>query len=311
MTKEKLIKKYDKYIQLLGEVGGALDVEDFIFLLNVKYSKEISEGTMKEFTYSKVVRKFRELNKVLQKEDNDFELLNVYRSTIEKEVGVPENIYIMCLTQKGWYYYDKSRRGEVKFESTGKDIMKMIRFKAFKRIVCKEHNENHQYAVEFILKYYNKKVNEIWLRNKKIVELEEILSNDKLIIKSFIFFRGDDEVEPCFNLEVLYIQDTIVYKHLCETIDGLLGVLERTYALYANDDTSIPDIELKIDCVSTNRINVSRFIKYRNKYQRVYSYYDFVHKNSLSKKNFRAFFGKTIKRTNYYTMNSKYELTKY
>lgn len=310
MTKEKLIKKYDKYIQLLGEVGGALDVEDFIYLLNIKYSKEINKGTMKEFTYSKVVRKFRELNEVLQKEDNDFELLNVYRSTVEKEVGVPGNIYIMCLTQKGWYYYDKSRRGEVKFESTDKDIMKMIRFKAFKKIICNEYVEMHNHIVDYILKGFNMDVREIKLRNKEFIDVAEILSNNKIIIRSCVLHKGDDKSKAFFELKVLYIQDTIVYKHLCETLDSLLGVLERTYALYSNDDNAVANIELKLDCISTNKINISRFINYRNRYVRKYSYYDYVHKKSLPK-NFRSYFGKTIKRTDYYTLNSKYVLTRY
>lgn len=311
MKKEKLLKKYDKYIQLLGQVGGALTVADFLYLFNIKYKKEIEDGFVRAFSYSKVVRNFRELRKILESEDSEFELLNIYRSVVENKAGVPENIYVMCLTSKGWYYYNKSNRDEVKFEDNA--VMRDIRFNAYKRIVKAEDYLNHKNNVSEILRDYNSKVYEIKIIDQESIDLEKILSTEKFIIRQFNFFEGDDSFAPHYSFDVVYYSNALSYKNLCATLDRLLGVLERTYSVYASDkseDVAIPDIYIYLKCVTSTKANISSFIDYRNRYQRKYCYYDYVHKKNSPKK-FRTFFGKNIKRIDFCTINSKYQLAEY
>lgn len=314
MTKDKLIKKYNKYIQLLGIVGGALTVNDFIYLFNIYYKTEIEEGEIKPFNYSKVVRDFRKLREQLEKKDNEFELLNVYRSSVENEVGVPSGSYIMCLTNKGWYYYNKSRRGEVKFENP--DTMRAIRFNAYKKIVKSDVYANHKLNVEKILRDYNMLDNQIKTNNQEFIEIDKILSSDKFLLESIRFYEGDDIFQSLYSIKVIYFEDTLVYRNLCETLDKLLGFLERTYALYGEGDEWMnappAQVFIELDCITTNRANISKFVDYRNRYSRRYSYYDYVHKkSSKNSKNFRSYFGKTIKRIDFYTIDSKYNLTNY
>jgi len=108
MKKDKLIKKYDKYIQLLGEVGGALTIDDFLYLFNVKYKNDIENGKMRSFNYDKIARDFRNLNKLLDEKDNDFEfpspvpLKKDIRHYIEKNVDWEK--YKLCDAEQNIFF---------------------------------------------------------------------------------------------------------------------------------------------------------------------------------------------------------------